>query len=322
MIATYWWRLIWLALACFFLTHLAAGVPVALLGSRAVRIAERFKPRSAALGLFLLRLFPLAFAIFSVLFVCIPSYILFEPQSTSEQIGWICGLSASLGMLIGLISIGRFLHATTQSHRYMRRWRREGRPTNLGEVNAPALVIQSDVPFLALAGVFRPTMIASRGLLRALTSGQLAASLRHEKAHHSSHDNLKRLIMRCAPDLLPFVSAFEPLEQGWTKFAERAADDRAVSGDLSGALLLAEALVRVARLGDMARSASLAAPLLADRSELHARIDRLIHPTPQLNSTGSRLHLITLGTMAILSAIILAPIALRIAHQLLERLIR
>ena len=322
MMATYWWRLICLALACFFLTHLAASAAVALLASRALLIAERFKPRSAALALFLLRIFPLAFSVFSVMLVCVPSYIWLEPHSTTEQVGWLCLLSALLGMLICLISIGRFLHAITRSYRYMQRWRHEGRASNLGEATTPALVIQSDVPFLALAGIVRPTMIASRALLRTLTTGQLAACLRHEEAHLSSHDNLKRLIVRCAPQLLPFVSAFEPLERGWIKFAERAADDRAVAGDPTGALLLAEALVRVARSGGIARATSLAAPLLADRSELHARVYRLLHPTPQVSPAGSRRHVIALATVGVVSAMLLEPVMLRAAHQLFERLIR
>src|SRR5579863_4216101 len=105
MMATYWWRLIWLALASLFLTHLAAGATVALLAPRVVRIVERFKPRSAALALFVLRIFPVAFSIISVGLVCVPSYIWLEPQSTSEKLGWPCLLSASLAVLTWLISI-------------------------------------------------------------------------------------------------------------------------------------------------------------------------------------------------------------------------
>lgn len=320
MMASYWWRLAWLALACFFSIHLAASAAVALIAGRAVRIADRFTPRTAARTLFLLRLVPLIFSILAVTAVCLPSYLWLEPVSAQEQVGWICQAAALLTLLLWLDSALRFLYTTARVYRYMQRWRREGRPDRLGESAAQAWVLQSEVPFLALAGILRPRLIASRGLLRTLSSSQLTAALRHEEAHRTSHDNLKRLIMHCAPGILPFVSASRRIEQAWAKFVERAADDRAVSGDPACALLLAEALLRVARL--QGPQSALVAPLLSDGSELHARINRLLHPVSSPPAASRRLHLIASAALAIVAAVLFEPLTLRLAHRLLEGLIR
>ena len=320
MMASYWWRLAWLALACFFVIHLAASAAVALLAPRAVQLANRLQPRAAARTLFLLRTFPAAFSLLAVVALCVPSYLWLEPSSAHEQVGWICLAAAWLAVLLWLDSARRFVVLNVRSYRHVRRWRREARPDRIGETAAPAHVIPSDVPFLALAGILQPRLIASRGLLRALSSAQLTAAIHHEQAHRISHDNLKRLIMHCMPGLLPFRSGFDAIEQTWAKFAERAADDRAVSGDPARALLLAEALVRVARI--QAPNFALVAPLLADRSELHARVDRLLQPAIHAKPAAFRRPLITLGALAASSAIIFEPLMLRAAHQLLETLIR
>src|SRR5579872_7213014 len=118
MMASYWWRLAWLALACFFTIHLAASAAVAFIARRAVRIAERFKPTSAARALFLLRLFPVTFSILAVTAVCIPSYLWLEPTSAQEQVGWMCLAAASLAVLVWLVSAGRMLDAAARSYRY------------------------------------------------------------------------------------------------------------------------------------------------------------------------------------------------------------
>lgn len=320
MMAAYWWRLAWLALACFFAIHLAASAAVALLSGRAVRMAERFKPHSAARALFLLRLFPLTISSLAVTAICIPSYLWLEPESAQEQVGWMCAAAAALAILLWLDSAGRFLHTTARSFRFIRRWRRQARPDRLGHAATQAWVIQSDAPFLAMAGILQPRLIASGALLRTLSSGQLAAALRHEDAHRTSRDNLKRLIMHCAPGSLPFVSPSRRIEQAWAKFAERAADDRAVSGDPARALLLAEALVRVARIAGP--QSALVAPLLADRSELQARVNRLLHPPSSPPAVHRRRHVVASAAFAALAVVALEPLTLRLAHRLLENLIR
>jgi Zn-dependent protease with chaperone function len=106
----------------------------------------------------------------------------------------------------------------------------------------------STAPLLALAGIVRPRLVISRGVLRALSAEELAAALRHERAHWTARDNLKRLCILLTPGILPFAGSSRTLERGWRKFAEWAADDRAVAGSARRSCALAAALVRVARM--------------------------------------------------------------------------
>ncbi|HLG94881.1 MAG TPA: M48 family metalloprotease [Bryobacteraceae bacterium] len=250
-----------------------------------------------------------------------PSYVWLEASGSREHVGWLCIGAGCGGGLVWLVCAGRLLQNLARSRRYMARWTHEGRRAQLCENSTPAWVIGSDVPFLALAGIVQPRLIASRGLVRVLSPGQLNAAVGHEAAHQASHDNLKRLILRSIPRIVPFGGGMERIEHAWMKFAERAADDWAVAGQAARALLLAEALVRVARIGG-AYASPLTAPLLADARELHARVDRLVNPAPIPPVAGpSGRRTIWLG-VGLFAAIAVGPAVLRAVHELLESLIR
>jgi hypothetical protein len=64
----------------------------------------------------------------------------------------------------------------------------------------------------------------------------------------SSLDNLKRTVMRLAPDWLFLSSAGGEIESAWAVAAEEAADDHAAGPDRSGSLDLAGALLKASRL--------------------------------------------------------------------------
>src|SRR5205823_6090137 len=88
-----------------------------------------------------------------------------------------------------------------------------------------------------------------RGLLEALTPEELTAGASHEIAHHRGRDNLKRLAMRGAPDLLHWTPAARALERRWAAAAEHRADaTAAIVRSPAARLALASALVKIARL--------------------------------------------------------------------------
>lgn len=323
MMIPYVFRLVCLSLACFFLVHLAVGLTICVAAPAAIRISERLSARRAARVLFSLRLAPLAFGVLAVAGFCVPSYLKLEPESAAEPIGVVCLAAALLSAAICGVAIWRGSRAIVRSLLYMRQCEREGSTTPIAGQQVPVWVIEGTAPVVALAGILRPRLVISRPVLMALSMDQLAAVLRHERAHRTSRDNLKRLAIVLAPDVVPFTRGFRAIERGWARFTEWAADDRAVAGDPRISLSLAAALVRVARMSAGTQSSCLVSPLLAGSDDLEARIDRLLSPSPE-SAKPERGLLVTVTTFLLagsLTAVIMQPGILASVHGMLEHLV-
>jgi hypothetical protein len=303
MILPYLPRLLCISLATYFLVHLALGVVVSLVARPAVRVGERMRPHGAANCLLMLRLLPAAGAALVVAAVCVPSYLWLEPDAPTERVGFGCLAAAALGLAMWGVSIARGLRAAALSRRFVRRCGRA--------------IVDSPVPLLAISGIVRPRLMISRAVLRALSPEELTVALCHERAHWTAHDNLKRLWILIAP------GRSRTLERAWRKFAERAADDRAVAGSPRRACALAAALVRVARMASDAPPLPLASCLLDDSDQLAARVDRLLRPAPaQIPAPRPVLALSAVVVFAgSLAIAILQPAALYNVHLALERMI-
>jgi hypothetical protein len=152
----------------------------------------------------------------------------------------------------------------------------------------------------------------------------LAAALRHEDAHRRARDNFKRLLLAAAPGLLPRVHGFAALERGWARMSEWAADDESVGGDPLRSLALADALVRVARLGTPVRTTALEVSFCGDGSDLACRVDRLLHPRRFPPEPAPRMRILTAAAtvtvMASVAGLTLQTQTLASAHRLLEYL--
>ena len=106
------------------------------------------------------------------------------------------------------------------------------------------------------------------------------------------------------------------------KYMERAADDRAVSGDPERSLSLAAALVRVSRLGIAPRPSALVAPLLASDEDLHGRVERLLNPAPLAETHTPWMGCLVAGAALVLAGgLFTLPALLYPVHRLLEHLI-
>jgi Zn-dependent protease with chaperone function len=326
MIFPYLLRLLCLCFAAFFLVHAVLSSIVWFSSRPALRLAEKMKPSSATTFLFALRMIPAALSLFAVLGLCVPSYLWLEPQSAAEQISFACFAAALLGLAIWTTAIARSVNSATKSLRYARQCQQSGRETLLGGEIAPVLVVPQETPLLALAGVIRPRLMVSRGVISALSAEQLDAALRHESAHRISRDNLKRLLLLLAPDIFPFSRTFAPLDRSWARLSEWAADDHAAGGDSRRALSLAGALVRVARMKAAPRPAILLTSLIEDDRDLSIRVDRLLHAAPSRPNPLGRVLRAALGGAALvltgtLAAAVLWPSTLSSVHELLERLV-
>jgi hypothetical protein len=298
MIASYAVRLFCLSLAAFLVIHTAAGIAVALAAPRAIQAALRMRARSAARVLFALRLLPAVLSAVVVAGFCIPSYLWLEPEVGAEEIGRLCVSAALAAAAMWCWALANGAAALARSARFTRACERSG------------------APVLMLAGIFRPRLVLSPAVTGALTAEQLDAVLRHEYAHRQSHDNFRRLVLATTPRL----PGFRDLERAWARMSEWAADDESAAGDPVRSLSLASALVRVARLGRPASSATLAVSFCAEPGDLADRVERLLHPRTYAPSRGRghRRVLMLAGFAAV--ALLTQSSALEAAHRLLEQL--
>lgn len=326
MILPYAPRLACLCLAAFFLLHAILGLVAMALTGRAMRWASRLPAARGAWALLALRLFPAAFALFLVAGLCTPSYLKLEPASAREPVGIACLLAASMGAAAWALSLTRAARAVLRSRRHMRDCQTLGREMRVAGAPLAACVVDSAKPFVVLAGVMEPRLFVSRPVVEALSPEQLAAVIRHERAHAIARDNLKRLLIQLAPDPLPFFGGYRRLEKAWGRITEWAADDRAAAGKPSRSLSLASALVNVARLGAAPSVSAAASPLLSEGAELTQRVDRLLHPAPRPVRTGHEEPTLTVSSALLVAAAVLAlivqPAILHGTHEFLEILIQ
>jgi Zn-dependent protease with chaperone function len=325
MTGSYLLRLFCLCLASFFLVHLALGAVLALFAPAAIRFCEGLRPQAGARLLFLLRLAPSGFSLLIVAGSLAPSYLLLEPQGTTEPIGWVCLVAAALGAAVWSISIARAIRAAGRSIRHIRNCQLTARKTFLRGESQPVWLMDDPAPLVMLGGVLRSRVLISRKVVSALSAAQLAAVLQHERAHSRSHDNFKRLMVLLSPGILPFVRGLSRLDQAWARVAEWAADDFAVAGDTRRSLTLAAALVRVARLGTIPTPPALVTSLMPNTLDLSARVDRLLHFVPAAKTSRvAKLLSATGGIAAGISVVALMaqPVTLSAAHEFLEQLIR
>ena len=328
MTLSYLLKLVCLGLASFFLVHLALGLVVGAATPLVLRMAARARPALAARLLFFIRMFPAGFGVLIVAGLCVPSYLWLEPKTaTSEGIGWLCLGFSMLTVLLWAAAIRRGVLAMARSIRYLQLCHRNGRQTEVPGESLPVWVVEEPAALFAMAGITHPSLLISRQAMSALSMDQLAAALRHERAHWTSRDNLKRLLLLLAPGMLPFLHGFGTLERSWARYTEQAADDRAVAGDVGRSLSLATALVNVSRLGITQRASSLVAPLLAGDDDLAARVQRLLTAAPQAdNASGGWMGCLITGAVVMLSAGVIAiglqPALLYPVHRFLEHLIQ
>lgn len=311
MTGSYLVRLLLLSSAVFFALAVLLGSLVALLVPAALRRAEKMPPVRAARFVLALRFLPAAIAAVAVVAFCLPAYLLFEPPAGSEEIGFACLSAAILGAWLAGGALYQALHALASSFRFLRNC--AGREAS---IDCQTVWILPGNGVLALAGILRPRLLISSQALEQLSSGELAVVLRHENAHLRSRDNLKRLLIRLAP---PVFSRLRELEKAWAKYAEWAADDRAVDGDAVQSATLAAALVRVARLQSNVTVPPLMASLVEANEDLSARVDRLLCAAPVAEARFRSAWLVAAG--AACCAVAMNPASLREVHRLLERLL-
>lgn len=317
-------RLLCLCFASFFLIHAALALLARAAAPGAMRVAESMRPGKGARLLLALRLLPVTLAALAVAGLCIPSYLWLETNEAGERVGVACFVMALLGALMWILSMLRAARAGALSIQQSK-CAREGQSEC--SANSQLLtVLNSSAPVLALAGLVHPRVIVSRCVLDTLSGEELDAALAHERAHRRSGDNLKRLALFLAPDILPFSHAFAGLERCWARLIEWAADDEATAGDSQRSVSLAAALVHMARMGAARATSPLVSSFLGNDRDLSTRVDRLLGlapiPADPSRRTRAALPIAVTVVAAVVIAALIRPATFFSVHHLLEQLLR
>lgn len=107
-------------------------------------------------------------------------------------------------------------------------------------------VLRSATPTAFTAGLVRPRIYLSAGLVETLTRGELRSVIRHEQAHAAAWDPVRLAAARFLSDFLWFLPVARNLTDAFANQAEFRADDAAVAVG-SDSIALAAAIVKVAR---------------------------------------------------------------------------
>ena len=303
-----------LALAWLLLFNVIATALVALL---AVRLTTRTFAAAPAVWL-ALRLAPAALSLAFVAFVFVPSYWQYEPREFVEGFDISLTTLAAIALTVFVGAGARGLSAWRSARRRTHRWMRAGKPIALGNTSMPAFAIDTNAPMMALVGVLRPRLLITRPVLEALTDEELNACVAHELGHRRAMDNLKRLAMRAAPDLLFATGAARALERRWAAASEQVAD-RSAGNSEHVRCALASALVKVARITPPVSSIAEPISALVDGGDITERVQRLLDDAPPAAASRT-MRWLPVAMPAAAFALAYSPL-LRIVHDVTEILV-
>jgi beta-lactamase regulating signal transducer with metallopeptidase domain len=323
-----------LCCAVFFIVLAGSSALCAWAGRFLRRDAPSLVPTTAANLLFTIRTLPLFLASLATLGFVLPALLKFEPRSTGELVGWPLLVLAILGCAVFLMMLARATTILWATRSVGAKWRRHSKKLSLENTDVPVYCLD-DVgtgpgSVLAVLGFLRPKIFVARQIVDTLTPAELMAAVEHERAHITSFDNLKQLLLKVTrvPRWLRFFSG---ADSAWTNATEIAADEAALASGIS-VLDLSSALIKVAALSTHAVvGKSVAASHLIPHESgscLHARVDHLqkilagynatpdTPPQKRIGKIAIPLVLAAIGYAACLNAV------LPWVHDALEVLVR
>ncbi len=304
-------------LAWFLLVGLAASL-VALAIARATsrRAADISRP-SFWLAL---RLLPGAAGMVFVLAIVAPAFHRFEPADPGEAVGLglVCLAAAALAVL-GRAAV-RGAAGWRFAVRQGRAWLRDSDELSCPGARVPVHCARSARPAVSLIGVIRPRVFVTRPVIDALTPDELQAVVAHELEHRSAWDNLKRLAVLAAPDLLGSVAAGRRLEARWVQAVEADADWRTGRGEPCRRLALASAILKVARLMPAVTPFSAPVSELYSGGPIAARVERLTRADLQ-RGPSRMLPWTALGAAAVIGWWATSAPVLHAIHHVTELLV-
>jgi peptidase M48-like protein len=307
---TFWLLTAAVAFGAFAGVVTAASIVVAWSAPAIGRRLEACSPAVCAAGLFRLRMLPGVLGALAAFAVVVPIFLAYEPRETQESVPATVMLLASIGAALLARGAWRAARAWKATRGVVRDWRRRGRRVAGFGTPVPVFAIEETFPTVAVVGVARPALFIAERVLRECPDDEVRAMLRHECAHVTKRDNLKRFLMRACPD---FVGA--DLDRAWARAAEEAADAAVVAGDPGFAVELAQALIRVARLAPAPQAPVLASAFYLGGS-IESRVRRLVEPVPARESNGAVSRFAAAAAALAVAAAVLASAPT--LHRLIE----
>lgn len=293
------------------------GLGSAALGYAACAVIARLLSRAAvnrgsafALGV---RLLPLAGALLAAFALVLPAFLIHEPAQADERPGAVALLLAAAGLLLVGSLLRRAFYAWRATRTVLDQWEQSAQPVAMPNVPAPAFGIAHPFPVVAVVGVIRPRLFVARSVLRALTPDELQAVLEHEAAHVRARDNVKRWLMACAPSIGWRGTALA-LERAWEDAAEHDADRGA-----RGALDLASALVKTARMAPQGAHLRIPAAAFHGGGDVARRVEDLVAGEPRALGGPFGPRAVLVAGAALMTAVpLLWPLAYRWAEALVH----
>jgi beta-lactamase regulating signal transducer with metallopeptidase domain len=261
---------------------------------------------------------PRVVALVCALLVVAPQYIRKETNPLQERVGTTCVIGALAVAMLYLYGIFR----TAQLLFRERRLRISDSSSIVLTGGMQVHVIEHTQPLLAVTGILAPRIVISKHLLdnAEFSQDSLQIALAHENSHVFHRDNLKHLVL--ASLSFPRSERQRQLRR-WRYAAEIAADDDAVGGNSSRAILLAETLLVAARTIPQPRTSALSLGLRPHEEELNKRIDRLLRDDSTIAPT-MRLaegHFVLATALALGGICVLSQIFITSIHSICEYLL-
>ena len=235
------------ALAAFLALNAFGSLVTAALWLGLRRQARRLPAALLSRALFWLCVLPPACALIFVAAFLLPAYLIHEAYPAPEAVGLpLLALAVCSAFAIAL-ALYRAAASWLSTRRLTDFWLRRAEPVSLKGVTIPAYRLRYSTPVLAVVGTLRPRLFIAGQVMDSLSHEELEMALAHERGHLLARDTLRRAVVHVCRDLLPF---FVPamLARAWVSEAERAADEFAARSGARGALALAAALIKIARL--------------------------------------------------------------------------
>ena len=312
-----YWRLAAAITFASFATIVCMATAVFALTARAIarRVNER-APASRAAGLFGLRLLPSAAGLFGAFVIVLPMFLRFEPSDTQESVATTLAVVGAAGALLLASGAWRAVLAWRATRALAREWRVRARRLTMSDVPVPVFAIDETYPMVAVVGFRRPELFVSERVLRACSADEVRAMLLHECAHIAARDNIRRVVLRACPGLLPANRGLDAL---WAQATEEAADAAAARSRPDLRTDLAHALVTVARLATGAHR-PLSASALYLGGTIESRVRRLLDPAePQ---TPPHFHIQAATVVVIIGTIVGAAVFGRTLHGAIEAAVK